>query len=37
LQITFGSFFNIYHSTPILSCITGVGGGGQAHPKRLIW
>jgi len=28
LEIIFGSIFNIYHSTPILCCTTGVGGGG---------
>jgi len=34
LQITFGSLFNIYHSTPILRCITGVGGGDASAPKK---
>jgi len=28
LETIFGSIFNIYHSTPILCCTTGVGGGG---------
>jgi len=28
LEIKFGSIFNIYHSTPILCCTTGVGCGG---------
>jgi len=28
LEIIFGSIFKIYHSTPILWCTTGVGGGG---------
>jgi len=27
LEIIFGSIFNIYHSTLILCCTTGVGGG----------
>jgi len=26
LEIIFGSIFNIYHSTSILCCTTGVGG-----------
>jgi len=28
LEIVFGSIFDIYNSTPILCCTTGVGGGG---------
>jgi len=33
----FGSILNIYHSTPILCCTTGVWGGGagvQAHHQK---
>jgi len=41
LEIIFGSIFNIYHSTPILCCATGVGGrvarGASAPQKVLIW
>jgi len=41
LEIIFPSIFNIYHSTSILCCTTGVGGrvagGTQALPKILIW
>jgi len=36
LEIIFGSIFNIYYSTPILCCTTGVSPGVQvvqAHPK----
>jgi len=37
LEIIFGSIFNIYHSTPIVCCTTGVGGSGaevQAHHQK---
>jgi len=31
LEIIFGSTFNIYRSTPILCCTTGVGGGERTN------
>jgi len=35
LEIIFGSIFNIYHSTLILCCTTGVADGGAN--EQLVW